>query len=210
MKKSISRNRAFLAVFVLLGTVASINAATMFTIPDPMYVVYMRPVGESYVVIWIGNFENGYQPENVDPSSIIVNSSLAPASVEVANHDFFGGNALKVSVAIDEFLSPYGFIWGTTEENYTVDGSFNDDAPFSIPGMFTYIGHVEGDVNRDGTANISDLNFMVNDFFRGGPSPEILATGDVDGSCGAPNMRDLNYMVNFIFRGGPTPTHCTN
>ncbi len=64
-----------------------------------------------------------------------------------------------------------------------------------------------GDLNDDGVANaILDLNFMVNDIFRGGPSPAVPESADLDGNGVPAAIFDLNLMVNDIFRGGPSPT----
>jgi len=197
-------------LFVGVFGANSANADDYFILPNPIFAAYAHPIGEFNVDIWIGVFENGYGPGDVDLTSLTVNGSLVPAGAEILPHDYFGGDALKISVDITEFLPPYGILWDTVIQDYSVSGNYNDETPFLIEGSFTSLGHISGNVNGDNQVNIQDLNFMVNDFFRGGPSPVFLAAGDVDGSCGAPNMRDLNYMVNFIFRGGPTPTHCTD
>ena len=69
---------------------------------------------------------------------------------------------------------------------------------------------IRGDVNGDGvTANILDLNYLVNRIFRGGPpSPCDDNAADVNSDGIPANIIDLNYLVNRIFRGGSPPGPC--
>ncbi len=179
-----------------------------FILPNPIFAAMAHPINEFYVVIWAGDFGGGYTPSDVDQSSIIVNGNLVPAMVEITPHAIFGGDALKISVDITEFLPPYGILWNEVTQNYTVEGSFNDETPFTSAGTFTSIGHILGDVNGDGSVNVTDLSIMVNRIFRGGPEPAFPEAADVDGSCGTLNIADLTYLVSSLFHRGPAPTHC--
>lgn len=63
-----------------------------------------------------------------------------------------------------------------------------------------------GDVNIDGSINLSDIIFLVNYVFKGGTAPDPLSLGDVNGDT-AVNLGDIIYLVNFIFKGGPPPVN---
>ena len=64
-----------------------------------------------------------------------------------------------------------------------------------------------GDADFDGDVLVSDLVYMVNYIFKGGPIPlPIEDSGDF--SCdGGINVADLTKMVNYLFKGG-SPSPC--
>jgi len=64
-----------------------------------------------------------------------------------------------------------------------------------------------GDLTGDGSLKVSDLTFLVNFLFRGGPSPNCPDHGDVNNDGGI-KVSDLTYLVNFLFRSGPPPPPC--
>jgi hypothetical protein len=59
-----------------------------------------------------------------------------------------------------------------------------------------------GDVNGDGTTDVSDVFYLINFLFAGGPAP--LFGGNVDG-IGGIDVSDVFYLINFLFAGGPAP-----
>ncbi|MCB2229652.1 hypothetical protein KQH82_02980 [bacterium] len=66
-----------------------------------------------------------------------------------------------------------------------------------------------GDVNDDGSIDLSDLLWLVNYSFLGGPAPSCLATANVNGSLDCEvNLSDLLWLVNYSFLGGPAPAEC--
>lgn len=76
--------------------------------------------------------------------------------------------------------------------------------PSVTQGTVTVSGVVRGDVNGDGTIDISDLVYLVDYMFTGGPAPVSEMAGDVDGS-GQLDISDLVYLVDYLFTGGPPP-----
>ncbi len=68
---------------------------------------------------------------------------------------------------------------------------------------------IGGDVNNDGVdGDIFDLNYMVNDIFRGGPASPCPKEADFDNNGTPSAIIDLNFIVNIIFRGGPPAAAC--
>jgi hypothetical protein len=62
-----------------------------------------------------------------------------------------------------------------------------------------------GDVNDDGSITASDIIYLVNHVFKGGPAPlPLAASGDVtcDGSLTA---ADIIFLVMHVFKSGPAP-----
>jgi hypothetical protein len=64
---------------------------------------------------------------------------------------------------------------------------------------------VAGDQNQDGVVTASDVIYLVNFIFKGGPNPQPCeAMGD--SNCDAAvTAGDIIYLVNHTFKGGPPP-----
>ena len=64
---------------------------------------------------------------------------------------------------------------------------------------------VRGDVNKDNKKNLTDIIYLVNYVFKGGPAPDPVDLGNVNCSSGAPNLTDIIYMVNYVFKAAKAP-----
>ena len=106
-----------------------------------------------------------------------------------------------------------GIISGTPTDtglfNFTVqitENSFNT----SVDGQFSiYVNptpYLPGDVNSDGDINASDVLYLINYFFLGGPASVPVNAADVNGDCSL-DSNDLMYMINYDFKGGPAPVN---
>ncbi len=84
----------------------------------------------------------------------------------------------------------------------------NTIIPVSLEVNFVPL-YICGDADGDGEGPfVSDLVFMVNFIFKGGPTPPIIEAANADGVIMGGiyvNVADLTYMVNYIFKGGPPP-----
>ncbi|MDF1545429.1 MAG: choice-of-anchor B family protein [bacterium] len=70
--------------------------------------------------------------------------------------------------------------------------------------------NARGDLNHSGGAvavDVSDLTYLVDFLFAGGPFAGCPDEGDVDGS-GATDISDVTSMVDFLFGGGSAPPAC--
>jgi len=64
--------------------------------------------------------------------------------------------------------------------------------------------YLRGDANGDKRVTISDVVYIVNYLFRGGPAPAPFLAGDVN--CdGAVTITDVIYLINYLFKWGPGP-----
>lgn len=80
---------------------------------------------------------------------------------------------------------------------------------WSAPFLGSCCIGTRGDLNADGESNtLLDLNFMVNQIFRGGPDPLCSLESDLDGNGTTSTITDLLYIINFIYRSGPIPVDC--
>jgi len=61
-----------------------------------------------------------------------------------------------------------------------------------------------GDVIGDGNILLNDIVAIINDIFRGGPSPVPFCRGDANGN-GTILLNDIVYLINRLFRAGPAP-----
>jgi murein tripeptide amidase MpaA len=63
---------------------------------------------------------------------------------------------------------------------------------------------LRGDANGDRVINSSDVVYLINYLFIGGPAPEPWQAGDAN--CdGIINVSDVVYLINYLFIGGPAP-----
>jgi hypothetical protein len=176
--------------------------------PDPIYAAMARPLEPHCVDIYVcGEISPGYGPEDVNLSTLMVNGSLSPVSSEVLvpPNPICEGPVLHICVDMATFVQYYGILYNTTMQSCGVSGEMDDTSPFAVGDDFTYIGHISGDVNLDGTVNILDLNYLIRFIFRGGPVPGDPVEADINADGNSANIIDLNYFVNYVFRGGPGP-----
>jgi hypothetical protein len=66
-----------------------------------------------------------------------------------------------------------------------------------------------GDVNADVKVKVSDVVYLINYLFKGGPAPlcppaPYLTCGDANGD-GKVTVADVVYLINYLFKGGPLP-----
>ncbi|MCB2229104.1 hypothetical protein KQH82_00170 [bacterium] len=64
-----------------------------------------------------------------------------------------------------------------------------------------------GNVNGVGGIDLSDLIYLVNYLFGGGPPPPCPSSANINGTGGV-DLSDLIYLVNYLFSGGPAPARC--
>lgn len=61
-----------------------------------------------------------------------------------------------------------------------------------------------GDVNGDGKLSVSDVVYLINYLFKGGPAPVPIETGDPNYD-GKATVADVVYLINYLFKGGLPP-----
>jgi len=78
---------------------------------------------------------------------------------------------------------------------------------YLLPVTVTIQDFICGDADGNGEGPlVTDLVFLVDYIFKGGPPPPVLAAGDANGLDGdLINVADLSYLVDYLFKGGPPP-----
>ena len=59
-----------------------------------------------------------------------------------------------------------------------------------------------GDANGDSVVSVSDIFYLINSLFTGGPAP--IGSGDANGD-NTVSVSDIFYLINYLFAGGPPP-----
>jgi hypothetical protein len=82
--------------------------------------------------------------------------------------------------------------------------------PLQIPILLTVSNepqYVCADLNGDGSGpDMTDLIYLVDYMFQGGPPPAIMAAADMNGDgAPGPDMTDLIWLVTYMFQSGPPP-----
>jgi hypothetical protein len=79
----------------------------------------------------------------------------------------------------------------------------------SFAGGGCCMGSIRGNVDYDpGDAiDISDLVYLVDYMFTGGPPPPCAEEADMNADL-AQDISDLVYLVDYMFTGGPPPLAC--
>lgn len=60
-----------------------------------------------------------------------------------------------------------------------------------------------GDVDGNCALNVSDVFYLINRLFAGGPAPSGVADANGDGKV---DVSDVFFLVNYLFAGGPRPS----
>jgi len=108
---------------------------------------------------------------------------------------------------------------GPGEGNYTlsVKVNGNEETPMVLSGtapgpeevdsvFYPVTEYLRGDPNSDGSKSVSDVVFLINYLFKGGPEPlPDPVVGDVN-EDGDVTVADVVYLINYLFKGGPPPT----
>ena len=68
---------------------------------------------------------------------------------------------------------------------------------------------IRGDIDYNGGIDISDLVYLVDFMFNGGPPPRCFEEADLllDTSMQL-DISELVYLVEYMFSGGPPPPPC--
>jgi hypothetical protein len=99
-----------------------------------------------------------------------------------------GSYAIAVAGCDNVYVTGYSAGSGTSSDYATIE----------------YFQFLSGDVNNDTKVTVSDVVYLINFLFKGGPAPKPYRAGEVN--CdGYVTVADVVYLINYLFKGGPLP-----
>jgi hypothetical protein len=194
------------AVAALSRAVLDFGFASASTLCPDTADVWAAP--DDTVHLYLGRLAGGYQPSDIDFSSVLINDQLIPAAVaEIPYHPDLDGAALDIAVLSSQLAGAYGEILGNgLPRTYTLSWNYmSQSETMTISGNIILNGYICGDANTDHDVNVGDAVYLINFVFSSGPAPYPYLSGDVNGE-GGPNVGDAVYLINYIFKSGPPPT----
>lgn len=194
------------------------------TIVEGMYwsVFFIRAGTNNPIVYFDSPVDSGYSLDNLSPSPPTgLLASHAPAITKLTWHatpipDFDYNSVYRDTIPgfTPSLSNKLGFTIDTTFVDSTAqlgrtcyylvtatDFSGNESDPSNEAMGLRYI---TGDANTDGEINISDVVYLINYLFIGGPPPTPLVAGDANCN-GTINATDVVYLINYLFISGPPP-----
>ncbi|MDH4222948.1 MAG: dockerin type I repeat-containing protein, partial [candidate division Zixibacteria bacterium] len=90
--------------------------------------------------------------------------------------------------------------WKVKAKDTNTEGTWSSQTfNFFVPSC------IPGDANGDTKKEVTDVIYLINYLFKGGPLPQpILSCGDMN--CdGEVKVTDVIYLINYLFKGGPPP-----
>ncbi len=167
--------------------------------PDTIFVVWADAVNPISGYLYFGNFSDLHTPVEVNGLSLTINGSIPAISTSVVDSiPGFNGDVLMIEFSQEQFIYWYGALYDYSLQPFNLSGSFDDGMPFSVDGEVTFRGHLSGDINLDGSVDISDITFLSNYFFGGGRAPRIPEVGDLD-KDGFLDITDMTLLIQYIF-----------
>ncbi len=147
--------------------------------------IHFNPSGKQYTIRFVSSF-SGAAPD------------LSPGEGDIVKLYFtLAGSATYGDTTVVD-LGGYGGY------SPTFSSLFATYQPRVTPGAIS-VYLARGDVDGITGINISDVTYLVDYLFNGGPLPlPVLEAGDVNCEDGT-NIGDLTYLVDYLFRGGPPP-----
>jgi hypothetical protein len=142
----------------------------------------------NFVVCWTGTDIAG-------SSSVNVQGQLFRSTGEPIGSEFRANTTTM-------FAQEVGSVAVTAAGDFVV--TWGGDAPggFDVFGQRYAPIAPHGDADGNGVLDVSDVFYLINALFAGGPPP--VGTADANGD-GLVDVNDIFYLINYLFAGGPKP-----
>ncbi|MCK4462549.1 MAG: dockerin type I repeat-containing protein [candidate division Zixibacteria bacterium] len=167
--------------------------------PEPLYMFWLHSLEPMGASLTFGYDVSGPLGNDIDFGSLSISGVSAVDSIVLSDsYPGFNGNVATLYFPVADLLQSFGLIWDETYAPYTVAGSYVGGDPFTMAASVRVIGHRSGDLNLDGSVDISDLVYMVEYFFTGGPPPQVMETADLDFN-GEVDISDMLVLIEYMF-----------
>jgi len=146
--------------------------------------VYVTGVSAKTYVWPLGNIDFATIKYHPNGETDWINRYNGPAD------DWDNAFALALDESANIYVTGYSVGFGTELDYATI--------------KYVNLEFLRGDANGDGEINVSDVVYLSNYFYRGGPPPYPWEAGDAD--CdGDVDEDDMYYLIDYLFRSGPPP-----
>jgi hypothetical protein len=169
------------------------------TSPHPISMIMLNALEPIQASVIFGYDADGSPGPEINFATLTT-TDLPPIDSMMIEPSYSGfiGPVARFYFPLTELLTPYVPLFDSTTHAYSVSGQYVDGEPFSFNTTVTIYGHHSGDLNLDGSVDISDLVYMIEYFFTGGPPPQVMETADLDGN-GTVDISDLMLLIEHMF-----------
>lgn len=125
----------------------------------------------------------------------------SPDSVSLP--DVSPGDSMQASytVSLDSVSNPTS-LFETSTLDIAVYALNGNGSQVGVP--ITALTAICGDVNRDKKLSVSDVVYLINYLFKGGPPPSPFVAADANCDTQV-SIADVVYLINYLFKGGKAP-----
>ncbi|MDF1545218.1 MAG: dockerin type I domain-containing protein, partial [bacterium] len=190
-----------------------------FILPNPMFMAYANHIGDITYYdpfrddtitvsahsahLYVDGFEGDHLADSVVMSTVRINDTIMPVAVSADSIvPYYGGisenKVLNIGYQVRDFLLHYKPVYDTQWKEYAVTGQFTDGTEFIACGAVSITGHISGDLNSDGTTDITDLTIMISYMFGGENLPCEISEADYNHD-GLVDITDLTEMTTYMF-----------
>ncbi len=167
--------------------------------PRTFYAFDANAVVQNIGAVIIGNFGPNHTAEDVDLSSCRILNGLIPINAFVWHYyGPFTENTVRCSYDVSAYVRQFVPFYDSSYLPVTVTGEYSDGQSFEVVDSVLFIGHRTGDVNLDGSVDISDIISLVNYFFMQGEAPTDRGTADLN-KDGLLDISDLTALLDIAF-----------
>jgi hypothetical protein len=175
-------------------TITVINPANLKPVMTALDTLILVNITGDQAVLWL----RAIDPDGNNPALSAIGNPTVPYN----------------AVFVDSGNGHGSFNWDPTDAQFdstymltfiASDGFLTDNMPVTLKA----VAAMHGDANNDGSLDVSDVVYLINYIFGGGPAPATIRNGNANGSdadgSNAIDISDATYLVAFIFAGGPEP-----